>query len=261
MSNVNKSSSSSSSSSFKIPKTTVAAYKPTPLIDLDSQVVDLTHDKENNNNVPPPRATITVKRQQQQPRKLPAIQVASKKVRLLYDNVAKPTTFFGYKMFYLSRAQQILFTKRVKLFQCNNSLSTNDIRLGVAEIDHQDMMSFTKLLNNVAGSLPVTTKTVKRPMEEGDDVLFISLKPNKATLFDHRGVVIPFGKLPKVCQARIALSIRGMKTKDEEASFILNLTQVMVKKQLGSSRLSEEPPKLLFGVSSSSDDDETMLVE
>ena len=173
MNNVNNKPSPSSSSNFKLaskPKTT--AYKPTPVVDLDldSQVVDLTHD-DNKENMPPPRATITLKRQQQ--RKLPPMPVASKKMLLPFDNVAKPATFFGYKMFYLSRAQQLLFTKRVKLFQCNNSLSTNDIRLGVAEIDQQDMMSFIKLLNNVAGSLPVKTKTVKRPMEEGDDVLFI----------------------------------------------------------------------------------------
>ena len=229
--NVNKSSSSSSA------------------INLDSQVIDLTNDDENMMPPPPPLPTTTNNK-----RKMP-LQVGVKKLMLLpYDKMVKPVVFFGYKMYYLSRAQQLAFTNKVKIFQCGNSIvnNNNDIRLGIAEIDAQDMMSFIKLLNNVAGSLPVTTSSVKRPFEEGDDVVFVTLKKTKAALFDHRGVVMAFDKLPKVCEAKVAITISGMKVKDDEASFIFNVTQVMVKKAIGESRC--EPPKLLFDVSSEDED-------
>ena len=225
------------------------------------QVIDLT---DENTKPRRPTATISLKRgggggggqqQQQQQRKLP-IAVASKKMMLPYENITKPPTFFGYKMFYLSRAQHLVLKSRVKIFQCNNTLSTSDIRLGVADIDEYDRVSLTKMLNNVSGSLPVTVRNVRRPIEEGEDVLFVSLKRKQGHVFDHRGVVIPIERLPKVCEAKLALQISGMKVKDDDASFIMSVEQIMVKKQGANDLTNQGPPKLLFDVSS---EDEEMM--
>ena len=241
--------------------TSSSSSKTLKNIDLDSQIVDLTDNGDEN--MPPPVATISLKRpQQQQQRKLP-LQVASKKMLLPYETATKPVTFFGYKMYYLARTQHLVFKSKVKLFQCNNTLSTTDIRLGVADIDGDDRMSLMKLLNNVSGSLPITVKNVRRPIEEGDDVLFVSLKRGRGTIFDHHGVIMAFDKMPKVCEAKLALQVSGMKVKDDDASFIVSVEQILVKKPYGGKKgQQQEPPKLLFDVSSdSSDEEEMMMVE
>ena len=231
----------------------------TPIsVDLDAinaQVIDLT-DIENVK--PKQQRTLTLKRGQH-PRKLP-INVASKKMMLPYENNNMPTTFFGYKMYYLARAQHLVMKSKVKLFQCNTNLSTTDIRLGVAEIDEHDRISLTKMLNNVAGSLPVTTRNVRRPIEEGEDVLFVSLKRKRASVFDHRGALIAIDKMPKVCEAMLALQIGGMKVKDDCASFIMSVEQIMVKKSIGGDANGDgsTTPKLLFDVSS--EDEDEMIV-
>ena len=223
------------------------------VIDLDgvnAQVIDLTNDHENM--LPPPPPSTNNKR------KMP-LQVSSKKMMMLqYDKVLKPVVFFGYRMFYLSRPQQVIFEERVKIFQCNKSLSTSEVRLGVADIQQQDRMSLTKLWNNIGGSLPITVNQVRRPMEEEDEVMFVSLKKEKACLYGKHGKVISIDKFPKVCEARLALTFSGMKVKEEEASFIMSVSQIMVKQELGGGGGGASKATLLFPVSSDDDDDEPM---
>ena len=237
MNNNNKASSSSSSLFAK---------------SLDSQVIVITDEDENMTPPPPPplptQTPVKLKRQQ---RKVP-LQVGIKKMLLPYDRESK-NVFFGYKMHYLSRPQQLVFNSRVKLFQCNSISS--DMRLGVANIDEQDRISLAKMLNNVAGSLPVVVKKVRRPMEEEeDDVLFVTIKQQRTTIFDHRGSLMAYDKMPKVCDAKIALTINGMKVKDDEASFIMTIGQIMVKKgYCNDESHQQQQPTLLFNVS---DDDE-----
>ena len=243
-------------------------------LDADSQFIDLTKEnfktpttttKQSTAATRRPTATINLKRggggsgSQQQQRKLP-IQVAAKKMMLPYENATKPTTFFGYKMFYLSRAQHVIFKAPVKIFQCNNTISTTDIRIGVADIEEDDRMSLIKVLNNVAGSLPITVKNVRRPIEEEEDVLFISLKRNRASVFDHRGVLMAVDKLPKVCEAKFAMQISMMKVKDDESSFIISVEQIMLKKASFGKPMPQTVPQLLFDVSSESEEEE-MVVE
>ena len=252
-------SSSSSSSS--------ANYRNVDL-DADSQFIDLTKENfktpttttQSTAAARRPTATINLKRGggSQQQRKLP-IQVAAKKMMLPYENATKPTTFFGYKMFYLSRAQHVIFKAPVKIFQCNNTISTTDIRIGVADIEEDDRMSLIKVLNNVAGSLPITVKNVRRPIEEEEDVLFISLKRNRGSVFDHKGVLMAVDKLPKVCEAKFAMQISGMKVKDDESSFIISVEQIMLKKTSFGKPMPQTVPHLLFDVSSESE--EEMVVE
>ena len=239
-------------------------------------MIDLT---DENMPPPPPPPAATQQQQEQTPsrtsksttlkraspqlhqRKLP-MQVGGKKMLLPYDNPTKPPTFFGYKMFYLSRAQQLIFKSKVKLFQCNSFSS--DVRLGVALISEDDKMSLVKMLNNVAGSLPVTAKVVKRPMEDTDDVLFVTMKKQRATVFDHRGRVLTNDKLPKVCTAKLLLTINGMKLKDDEASFIITVGQIMVCRHQLDAHQPQHTPKMVFPLSSSDDDDdedESMMVE
>ena len=174
---------------------------------------------------------------------------------LPYEKSAKPPTFFGYRMHYLSHPQQMKFTTKVKIFQCT-SLSTTDIRVGIADMTEEDRMTFIKMLNNVAGSLPITVKEVRRPMEEEDDVLFVTARRQRASIFNSRGKVISFEKLPKVCEAMVALNISGMKVKDDEASFILSVAQIMVKQEFGGNNSKLAKNKLLFPVSSDEDDDD-----
>ena len=60
--------------------------------------------------------------------------------------------------------------------------------------------------------------------------------------------------LPKVCTARIAIIMSGMKTKDDEASYMIRAHQIMLKKD--EANAAQSPFHLMFSVDDESATDE-----
>ena len=227
----------------------------------------------NNNNKPALKRSLP---QQQQSRKVPINvslkrmlpYVESKPGAAAVNDKKKMTTnkcpmFMGYKLHYLAKPLTMIFKHKVKLFQCS-SLGA-DMRLGVGNIDEDDKMSMIKHLNDVAGSLPTTCDTVRRPIDDQCDVFFISLKANRATVFNSKGDIMKdLSKMPEVCTAKLAVQFLGMKTRLDEATFMYTVAQILIKRDRWEEQ-AQANTKLLFNLSSSScdddDDNETMMAE
>ena len=115
-------------------------------------------------------------------------------------------------------------------------------------------------LRNVARSLPVTVKTIRSlvvPNTRADntsDTLFINLNTDCCGLFSDSGMLMNANNLPRVCNARIAIILNGMKTKDDEASFMIRSHQIMLKKD--EANAAQSPFHLMFSVDDESATDE-----
>ena len=164
------------------------------------------------------------------------------------SNEGSGRMFLGYNLFFLSTPIVMVFNHEVRLFKCKMG-SYSSCRMGVADINKTDLVRLRKHLTDVSGSLPITTKTVKSPLVckdgGGAETLFINLKPELAAIFNHRGKKTTVSELPSVANVKLALVISGMKTKDDEASYMMRIHQVMLKKK----RVEESNDVCLFDVS------------
>ena len=138
----------------------------------------------------------------------------------------------------------------VRLFKCH----TNN-RIGVAEMDKTDKAVFLNHLRNVAGSLPTTVKEVRKALEgpEGN-TLFVNINHDLVGIFDSKGLPVSFPILPKAFNAMLALTISGMKVRDNEASYLIRAHQIMVKKSPYKDEVVVQ--KLMFDISDSDSEDE-----
>ena len=206
-----------------------------------------------NNPPPPPPSNLTAPPSLKRSRRMRAFN--SKKQLLAYKD--RYVVFHAYKLYYLVSPIIIHFNHRVKVFRCHPPLS----RIGITNISLSDMALLQSHLRNVAGSLPVTVKTVRSlvvPNTRADntsDTLFINLNTECCGLFSDSGMLMNANNLPRVCNARIAIMLNGMKTKDDEASYMIRAHQIMLKKDEPN---TQSPFHLMFSVDDDSDyEDET----
>ena len=145
------------------------------------------------------------------------------------------------------------------MFKCKMG-GYSSCRMGVADIDKRDLVRLRKHLTDVSGSLPITTKSVKSPLvckDGGAETLFINMKPELAAIFNHRGKKTSVNDLPCVANVKLAVVISGMKTKDNEASYMMRIHQVMLKKK----REEESNEVCLFDISEDEEEEEEVEEE
>ena len=152
------------------------------------------------------------------------MKVSTKKMMLAYKDATKD--FHSYKIYYLEKPIIVKFNYRVHVFQCHSPIQ----RLGVTKLEDADKVVLHNHLRNVAGSLPVTVKEVRKVFN--DETLFINLNPDLVGIFDWKGQLMDYSGLPKVFDAMLAVTVSGMKVKDDEASYLIRAHQIMLKKDM-----------------------------
>ena len=153
-----------------------------------------------NNPPPPPPSNLPAPPSLKRSRRM-ALKSSNSKKLLVYKD--RYILFHSYKIYYLVSPIIIHFNHRVKIFRCHPPLS----RIGITNISLSDMALLQANLRNVAGSLPVTVKTVRSlvvPNTRADntsDTLFINLNTECCGLFSDSGMLMNASSLPRVCNA------------------------------------------------------------
>ena len=174
----------------------------------------------------------------------------------------KSKQFMEYNCYYLQKPIVMIFEEPVLLVKCNNNADGGEVvRVGVKNLDGEDRRTLVKHTSEMISSFPKGTKSLKPlfPTEVGEHpgMMFAKADNKSCTLYNSKGQKLDIMKdLPKVSECKIALMLLGMKTKDQELSFMMRIHQIMIKKVTDNEMTSE----LLFEVSdsgsSSSEDDE-----
>ena len=162
-----------------------------------------------------------------------------------------PKDYFDYKLHYLETPIIVKFNYRVRIFKCAA------MRIGVTNMHQGDKAVLLSNLRNVAGSLPITAKSIRKLFVQKyndykTETMFINFNPELAGVFGSQGQPLKYEELANAFEARLAITILGMKVKDDESSYMIRVHQVMVKKMFNN--VAPSGTQLMFDVSSGDED-------
>ena len=163
----------------------------------------------------------------------------------------KSKTFMGYETYFLKAQITVLLNDPVKVIQ-TKSLN-NQIRLGLGHISPSDRTILESHTLAMMEVFPASGFKIKGlfPAKQ-DDLVFFTADENTA-LFSEKKIRLPLKELPRISTCRVAISLSGMKTKDNEVSFMSRVIQLKLEKQPKENRLNSNT-ECLFEDSKDEDD-------